>query len=292
MYSSDVSGRAAMYGAVALGVGGSRSASIAAGRDTVYFGYDQMIDGEAYAVQGESWTFDHGASDPMEGWQSENADANQATHFRQVGAASWAGHGNQVGRHPAAVTLIGRTITWTFAGIELPPASQNEPASHGYVTFQAKSKAGLAAGTQITNQASIVFDFNPPVLTNVVTNTLLSTSDAPVQQLLPREFALERIAPNPANSGHTSIRLALPHPGQAQVTIYDEDGAMIQHIDLPGYGWAQVTPDVDERYALAANVWTGVAARIDLGDARIVQQIDTGFTAPFRSLAGLAVFRG
>ncbi|MEZ5566737.1 MAG: hypothetical protein R3F24_15040 [Gammaproteobacteria bacterium] len=34
---------------------------------------------------------------------------------------------------------------------------------------------------------------------------------------------------------------------------------MLQHIELPGYGWAQVAPDVDERYALAANVWTGVA---------------------------------
>jgi hypothetical protein len=49
---------------------------------------------------------------------------------------------------------------------------------------------------------------------------------------------------------------------------------------------------VDHRYALAANVWTGVAARIDLNEGRIVQQMDTGFTAPFRSLAGITVFRG
>jgi len=76
------------------------------------------------------------------------------------------------------------------------------------------------------------------------------------------------------------------------LAVYDEEGQMLQHIDLPGYGWAQVTPDVDERYALAANVWTGVAARIDLKDEKLVQQLDTGFTAPFRSLAGLAVFRG
>ena len=67
---------------------------------------------------------------------------------------------------------------------------------------------------------------------------------------------------------------------------------MIQHITLPGYGWAQVTPDVDERYALAANVWTGVAARIDLKNERVIAEFDTGFTAPFRSLAGIAVYRG
>ncbi len=76
------------------------------------------------------------------------------------------------------------------------------------------------------------------------------------------------------------------------LAVYDEEGRMLQHIDLPGYGWAQVAPDVDERYALAANVWTGVAARIDLKEERILQEIDVGFTAPFRSLAGLAVYRG
>lgn len=76
------------------------------------------------------------------------------------------------------------------------------------------------------------------------------------------------------------------------LAIYDEEGKMLRHIDLPGYGWAQVAPDVDERYALAANVWTGVAARIDLEEEKVLQQLDTGFTAPFRSLAGLAVYRG
>lgn len=74
--------------------------------------------------------------------------------------------------------------------------------------------------------------------------------------------------------------------------IYDEGGNILKSIPLPGYGWAQVTPDVDERYALAANVWNGVAARIDLETGEIKQSIDVGFTAPHRSLAGVAVFRG
>ena len=76
------------------------------------------------------------------------------------------------------------------------------------------------------------------------------------------------------------------------LAVYNTAGKVLQHIPLPGYGWAQVTPDVDPRYVLAANVWTGVAARIDLNTEKIVQQMDTGFTAPFRSLAGIAVFRG
>lgn len=74
--------------------------------------------------------------------------------------------------------------------------------------------------------------------------------------------------------------------------VYDGDGVTIKDIPLPGYGWAQVSPDIDSRYALAANIWTGVAARVDLDNEKIVQTIDVGFTAPFRSLAGLAVFNG
>jgi hypothetical protein len=76
------------------------------------------------------------------------------------------------------------------------------------------------------------------------------------------------------------------------VRIYDEQGGIIKDIPLPGYGWAQVAPDVDNRYALAANVWTGVAARIDLDKGKITESIDVGFTAPHRSLAGLAVYAG
>jgi hypothetical protein len=74
--------------------------------------------------------------------------------------------------------------------------------------------------------------------------------------------------------------------------IYAEDGTTLKDIPLPGYGWAQVTPDVDPRYALAANVWTGMAARIDLDTGELTESIDVGFTAPHRSLAGLAVYTG
>lgn len=72
--------------------------------------------------------------------------------------------------------------------------------------------------------------------------------------------------------------------------IYDPEGQAVKEIPLPGYGWAQVCPDADDRYALAANVWTGTAARVDLDSGELVQLVDTGFTAPFRALAGLAVY--
>lgn len=74
--------------------------------------------------------------------------------------------------------------------------------------------------------------------------------------------------------------------------IYDANGKASKDIPLPGYGWAQIAPDVDQNFALAANVWTGMAARINLNSGELVESIDVGFTAPHRSLAGLAVYAG
>jgi len=74
--------------------------------------------------------------------------------------------------------------------------------------------------------------------------------------------------------------------------IYDEAGKVIKEIDLPGFGWTQIVADVDPRYAVAANVWNGVAARIDLDKGAVTESIDVGFTAPHRSLAGCAVYAG
>ncbi|MBM3301771.1 MAG: IPT/TIG domain-containing protein, partial [Deltaproteobacteria bacterium] len=56
----------------------------------------------------------------------------------------------------------------------LPP--NKEDCGHcgeGYVVFSVMPKKGLSPGTVITNQARIIFDVNPPIDTNTVTNTIL-----------------------------------------------------------------------------------------------------------------------
>ena len=53
----------------------------------------------------------------------------------------------------------------------LPPNDENH-AGEGFVSFTVKPKAGLDDGTKITNQATIVFDVNEAIDTNVVTNTI------------------------------------------------------------------------------------------------------------------------
>jgi uncharacterized repeat protein (TIGR01451 family) len=65
-----------------------------------------------------------------------------------------------------------RTLTWQFMNVNLPDSNSNEPLSHGFVEFSILSVQGLPDGSQIDNHAAIYFDFNQPVITNSVTNTL------------------------------------------------------------------------------------------------------------------------
>ncbi len=53
----------------------------------------------------------------------------------------------------------------------LPPNDEQQ-SGEGYVTFSVKPKANLANGAVIKNKARIVFDVNPPIDTQEVTNTI------------------------------------------------------------------------------------------------------------------------
>ena len=63
-------------------------------------------------------------------------------------------------------------LVFTFANIYLPDSGANYAASQGFVSFRIKQKPGLSAGTELRNSAAIYFDFNAPVITNEVLNTI------------------------------------------------------------------------------------------------------------------------
>ena len=65
----------------------------------------------------------------------------------------------------------GNRLTWEIEGIELPP-NVEAPEGEGFVTFSVNLKPGLESGTRLQNQATIVFDYNDPIETNVYINTL------------------------------------------------------------------------------------------------------------------------
>src|ERR1041385_7845356 len=87
-------------------------------------------------------------------------------------------------------------ITWTFSSLDpislqptqdplagfLPP-NANPPAGEGSVIFSVKSRQEVVTGAVISNQATVVFDSNMPILTPVWTNTIDAT--APASHVLP-----------------------------------------------------------------------------------------------------------
>lgn len=79
------------------------------------------------------------------------------------------------GSHPFRLRVAGKVrpvLTFTFDPINLPDSAHNEAGSMGFVQFSIQPKAGLPDYTEITNQAAIYFDYNPPIITNLTHNNL------------------------------------------------------------------------------------------------------------------------
>jgi photosystem II stability/assembly factor-like uncharacterized protein len=57
-------------------------------------------------------------------------------------------------------------LIFKFKPLFLPPASVDEPGSHGFVQFSLRLKNGATLGDTISNTAHIYFDFNPAIVTN------------------------------------------------------------------------------------------------------------------------------
>ncbi len=60
-----------------------------------------------------------------------------------------------------------------FNTIMLPDSNVNVAASQGYLRYRIRPVDDAADGTLITNTASIIFDFNPAIITNTVANRLV-----------------------------------------------------------------------------------------------------------------------
>jgi hypothetical protein len=73
-----------------------------------------------------------------------------------------------------------RLLTWTFTSIDpqtgLSPIDATvgflPPGAEGTVFFTMLPKKSLPTGTELSDQAAIVFDVNPPMSTNTWVNTL------------------------------------------------------------------------------------------------------------------------
>lgn len=89
--------------------------------------------------------------------------------------------------HPSVIVEILPTnvLKFLFNNIQLPDSNSNETGSHGYLVFSIDPYASSVNGTAVNNSASIFFDYNEPVKTNTVLNTLtdsIPTVNSNIQQ--------------------------------------------------------------------------------------------------------------
>lgn len=126
--------------------------------------------------------------------------------------------------HPVTVTIRnGNLVDFRFDNIQLPDSNSNEPASHGLIRFSIRPVQGLSLNTTIFNSASIYFDFNAPVITNTISNTI--TGFTSVND--PANSSLLRVSinPNPFSS-MTSIEISSDEPGPFQLSIFNSLGKL------------------------------------------------------------------
>ncbi|WP_041932415.1 FG-GAP-like repeat-containing protein [Cytophaga hutchinsonii] len=74
--------------------------------------------------------------------------------------------------HSMSYEIQNNILTCTFNQINLVGNKQDSLLAQGFVRFSIPIKNTSAAGSSITNQAYIIFDFNQPVATNIVRNTI------------------------------------------------------------------------------------------------------------------------
>ncbi len=122
--------------------------------------------------------------------------------------------------HPCQTTLSGAgNLEFFFGNIQLPPESQDEPGSHGFVQFQIRPKAGLPLGATLRNKAYIYFDFNAPVLTNTA-ETVVAW---PLAAFQPTKADALLISPNPAIN---VARIELP-AASGLLRVFDATGRLV-----------------------------------------------------------------
>jgi uncharacterized repeat protein (TIGR01451 family) len=127
--------------------------------------------------------------------------------------------------HPYRSTLTqGNRLQFFFDNINLPPESENEPGSHGFIAFKIKPVSTLVVGNVIENTADIYFDFNFPIVTNTVSTTvaLLGNPDIDFDNAI-------RLYPNPAGNVLTIENLTSSEI--MSVKIFNQLGQLVKAVD-------------------------------------------------------------
>lgn len=121
--------------------------------------------------------------------------------------------------------LPGNVIRFNFPEIWLPDSVNNEPLSHGFVSYRIGHLPNVPLGTTIENTANIYFDFNPPI----VTNTTLNTIQVPSGVLEGNSASGFKLFPNP---GKESFQVDFGKPVSGTVSLVDITGRIVMQKQL------------------------------------------------------------
>lgn len=114
-------------------------------------------------------------------------------------------------------------VEFIFQNINLP---FDDATNDGFVIFKIKTKPNLVVGTSFSNNASIYFDYNFPIVTNTYTTTISALNNQDVNF---NDYF--EIAPNPAKD---FLNLSIKSTTQvSSLSIYNTIGQLIMTITEP-----------------------------------------------------------
>lgn len=126
--------------------------------------------------------------------------------------------------HPLNFNMSGNGIaTFTFFNIQLPDSGSNYEGSNGFVTYRLKSQSNLQPMSIINNQAGIIFDWNPPVMTNITSDTIDF-----IQSIQDVEVMLNFVKANPnPSSGQVVFRFSENYNLKGVLQLFSTDGKLV-----------------------------------------------------------------
>lgn len=132
-------------------------------------------------------------------------------------------HG-MVSSHDYKLNQDGNKMAFVFNNICLPDSSESQEGSNGFIEFSISPLTQIASGTVIQNEAEIIFDYEDPLKTNTVKNTIKFNGQSVQNKVL--------IQPNPVQK-ETTILLELSKDRYAdyqeieRLEVYDMVGNLI-----------------------------------------------------------------
>lgn len=113
--------------------------------------------------------------------------------------------------------LSGNVLKFVFDNIYLPDSTNNEPESHGFIIFEINPLQNLPNNTVINNECEIYFDYNPPVITNYTSNTIID--------IIPCIITSNKI-----NADIENEIVIYPNPSSSSISIINNDNSLISEI--------------------------------------------------------------